>query len=199
MPRANPRRTLPLLKLTVASPCKEAWEDMAGNDRVRFCGHCAKHVYNLSAMLLEEARELLQAQHGDVCVRMFQRADGTVMTEDCPVGARRKWVRRVATAAAAGALLAAETVSVASARKTTARCQTLSTMGAMPTMGEVDGVSPAPIAPAIMGSVVAPPASPPVTGGPVGPPRPVMGGLRRPDRLLPTVGRIPPPKRGNPG
>jgi hypothetical protein len=170
MPRIHPRRTLPLLKLSVASPCSASWENMAGDDRVRFCGKCEKHVYNLSAMSLGEATQLLVAKNDGVCVRMFQRLDGTVMTEDCPVGVRRKWVRRVATAAAGGALLAAEALAVASSDRTP-RCQALSTMEAMPTLGGVtpvgSEVTPG-LAPAVMGSVVVPPPPPP-------PNPPVMG------------------------
>ena len=39
----------------VASPCQAAWSDMAGDEQVRFCSHCALHVYNLSAMTRAEA------------------------------------------------------------------------------------------------------------------------------------------------
>jgi hypothetical protein len=185
MARIHPKRTLPLLKLRVASPCTASWENMKGDERVRFCGQCEKQVYNLSAMSLGEATELLLAKNDGLCVRMFQRPDGTVMTEDCPVGVRRKWVRRVATTAAAGALLAAEALSVASARKT-ARCQALPSMEATLRHGEVTNgdarIAPAD-APAVMGSVVMPPPPPP-------PNPPVMGGLRG-LTPRPIIGHIP--------
>jgi hypothetical protein len=28
--------------IRVADPCHESWDEMTGNDRVRFCSHCAK-------------------------------------------------------------------------------------------------------------------------------------------------------------
>jgi hypothetical protein len=63
---------------------------MAGDDRVRFCGECRKNVYDLRGMRREEAEGLLRERGGDLCVRLYRRADGTVLTEDCPVGAEQK-------------------------------------------------------------------------------------------------------------
>ena len=110
------RRGLPLLeRVRIASPCTASWDDMIGDGRVRFCGQCAKNVYNLSGMLREEAEQLVRgaAAAGELCVRLYRRADGTVLTADCPTGARRVRRRRGAVAAvvgggiaAAGALLA---------------------------------------------------------------------------------------------
>ena len=95
---------LPMLEnLSVASPCSESWSEMTGDDRVRFCGKCEKNVYDLGAMTAAEAEALLVQKEGNVCVRFYRRADGTVMTSDCPVGVRRRRVRRV-VAIAAGAL-----------------------------------------------------------------------------------------------
>jgi hypothetical protein len=105
---AAPRQApLQLETLTVASPCSANWAEMTGDDRSRFCGKCEKNVYNLSAMTGPEAEALLREKEGDVCVRFFQRADGTVMTADCPVGVRRRRVRRLAVLATAGGALSA--------------------------------------------------------------------------------------------
>jgi hypothetical protein len=84
----------------IASPCQASWEDMQGDERVRFCGLCRLNVYNLSGMTRNEGEAFLQKCEGRVCVRMFRRADGTVLTEDCP------WsftvLKRKVTVAAAG-------------------------------------------------------------------------------------------------
>jgi hypothetical protein len=56
---------------------------MPGTNRVRFCGQCRQHVYNLSAMSREAADMVLLANEGRLCVRFFQRPDGTVLTRDC--------------------------------------------------------------------------------------------------------------------
>jgi hypothetical protein len=75
---------------------------MDGGDRVRFCSQCQLHVYNLSAMNRREAELLLARREGRLCVRLYRRADGTVLTQDCPVGLRA-WRRRVAWVSALAA------------------------------------------------------------------------------------------------
>jgi hypothetical protein len=74
---------------------------MIGTDRKRFCGQCKLNVYNLSGMTLPEAEELLTQSEGRLCVRYYRRADGTILTKDCPVGWAKvkERVSRVATAA----------------------------------------------------------------------------------------------------
>jgi hypothetical protein len=76
----------PLNNLKVASPCSQDWEAMAGDNRRRYCGECRLNVYNLSGMSRDEAENLIQNAEGRLCVRFYQRADGSVLTENCPVG-----------------------------------------------------------------------------------------------------------------
>ena len=104
----------------------------------------------------EEAERLLAKHEGSICVRLYRRADGTVMSNDCSVGVRRKRVKRTILAAgAAGALAAAATAAFATTGN--------SVRGEAVMMGE----------PAVMGSVATPP-----------PPAPAMGGPRAPRRRL---------------
>ncbi|MEP7211684.1 MAG: hypothetical protein ABI791_01315 [Acidobacteriota bacterium] len=76
----------PLDNLKIASPCSASWNEMYGNERKRFCGDCKLNVYNLSGMTRDDAERLLVSSEGQLCVRYFRRADGTVLTKDCPVG-----------------------------------------------------------------------------------------------------------------
>jgi hypothetical protein len=76
----------PLHELQMASPCPASWDQMKGDDKVRFCGECRLNVYNLSAMGRREAEELVRQREGRLCVRFYRRADGTVLTQDCPGG-----------------------------------------------------------------------------------------------------------------
>lgn len=92
--------TNPLNDIKIASPCKADWNEMIGNERQRFCGECKLNVYNLSGMSRDEAENLLIQSEGRLCVRFFKRADGTVLTKDCPVGWRAV-KRRVSKTAAA--------------------------------------------------------------------------------------------------
>ena len=73
-------------QIKIASPCSANWEQMEGNDRVRFCGECKKNVFNLSAMPRKDAEALLLETSGNICTRLYRRTDGTVLTADCPVG-----------------------------------------------------------------------------------------------------------------
>jgi hypothetical protein len=79
----------PKLQLKIATPCPASWDDMEGDDRVRFCDECELNVYNLSAMTEDAARKLVEERERRLCVRFYQREDGTVLTSDCPVGAGR--------------------------------------------------------------------------------------------------------------
>ena len=76
----------PLNNIKIASPCSADWEGMFGNERKRFCGDCKLNVYNISGMTRTEAEWLLEQSEGSLCVRYYRRADGTILTKDCPVG-----------------------------------------------------------------------------------------------------------------
>jgi len=78
---------------------------MHGDDRVRFCSLCQKNVYDLSALDRSAAQALVAEHEGRLCVRFYQRADGTILTADCPIGVRN-FTRRLAFWAA-GILAAA--------------------------------------------------------------------------------------------
>lgn len=73
-------------RLTISTPCEMRWEDMTGDTRVRHCGACRLSVHNLSELTTPEVEALLQPG-GSVCVRLYRRPDGTVVTGDC----RRIW------------------------------------------------------------------------------------------------------------
>jgi len=92
--------TNPLSNIKIASPCSADWNEMMGNERRRFCGECKLNVYNLSGMSQREAENLLINSEGRLCVRFYKRADGTILTKDCPVGwqAIRQRVSKTATA-----------------------------------------------------------------------------------------------------
>lgn len=128
---ATKRRLLPLLdQVKVASPCNASWDEMVGDERVRFCLSCEKNVYNISAMPRAEAEQFLEARAGgELCIRYYQRADGTILTSDCPVGVKRKRRKQLALAVAGAGAMA---VAVASSFRQT--CETrMGEMKALPT------------------------------------------------------------------
>ncbi|MDX1934701.1 MAG: hypothetical protein SFU56_19060 [Capsulimonadales bacterium] len=84
---------------------------MPGTERVRSCDRCQHRVYNLSEMTSADAADLLRKAEGRICVRFYQRSDGTIMTRDCPAGlqaVRQRTVRAASLAiASVGVLLGA--------------------------------------------------------------------------------------------
>ena len=92
--------TNPLNSVKIASPCSQDWNVMIGTERRRFCGECKLNVYNLSGMSQREAENLLLNSEGRLCVRFYRRADGSVLTKDCPVGWQmiKRRVSKTATA-----------------------------------------------------------------------------------------------------
>ncbi len=82
------RDKLPVLELEVATPCIARWEAMRGDDRVRRCASCDKNVYDLGSLTRAEAEALIESHDGKLCIRYFQRHDGTVILRDCVDGLR---------------------------------------------------------------------------------------------------------------
>jgi hypothetical protein len=150
---ARARARLPVLdNLQVASPCPARWSQMAGDDRVRHCGVCRRHVYNLSSMTRDEAEALILEQEGRLCVRYFQRDDGTILfDDDCGPGAlrrRRRVVLAGAAAVLAGAAAALVGAGVAAGQLSSSGAPAPALSEAELQMREVigkyDGVRPAP-------------------------------------------------------
>lgn len=85
---------------------------MTGDDRVRHCDLCSLHVYNIAEMSRTDAEALIANTEGRICARVFRRADGTIITRDCPVGLRAIRRRVARTTAAVFATIAGICASV---------------------------------------------------------------------------------------
>ena len=72
----------------VAAPCKADWDQMIGDERVRFCSQCSLNVFNLSGMTRANAESLIARTEGRLCVSFYRRSDGSIITRDCPIGLR---------------------------------------------------------------------------------------------------------------
>lgn len=94
------RFTSRLDSVRIAAPCPADWDSMYGNERVRFCDQCQLNVYNLSDMSRTEAERLIGHAEGRLCVRYYKRRDGSIITQNCPVGLRaiKRRLSRIATA-----------------------------------------------------------------------------------------------------
>src|SRR6266571_2563781 len=101
-----PSFTNNLNNVQVATPCPAEWEVMIGTERVRFCGQCQLNVYDLSSMSRREAESLIARTEGRLCVRFYRRRDGSIITQDCPVGLRalKRRAQRIKRAVASSLL-----------------------------------------------------------------------------------------------
>jgi hypothetical protein len=75
-------------RVIIAAPCPVSWDSMLGDDRVRHCSGCSRNVYNVSDMTQAEAQRFFQENGSSQCVTLYRRADGKVMTDNCPRGLR---------------------------------------------------------------------------------------------------------------
>src|ERR1700733_2460408 len=75
-------------KVCIAAPCQFGWENMIGNDATRFCGGCNLQVYNTSVISSAEVQNILNMDADQVCLRIYRKADGTIITDECP-----RWLR----------------------------------------------------------------------------------------------------------
>lgn len=146
-----------LEEIRVATPCRADWDKMQGDDRSRFCQSCAKNVYNLSEMTRGEAETLVREKEGQLCVRFFQRADGTVLTTDCAVGTKSS--RRMGRVSAAMLTILAAPflmVSAALAGSHSAKSNLVDSLRKKPVVGAlVNKISPQPSSGMMMTGAVA--------------------------------------------
>jgi hypothetical protein len=164
-------QTIALHKIDIASPCTASWDKMKGDSRVRHCGDCNKNVFNLSAMPEAEAAALLAGNtKGELCVRFYRRADGTVMTSDCGssprAAVRQAWRKLPGVASLAFVAMAAAGCTAAPAATVFDAPVVVQPKPEVP-MQVMMGAPPA--------TVVAPePAPPPVLMGKIAAPRPAV-------------------------
>jgi hypothetical protein len=85
-----PKSSSPLDHVRISVPCPAKWEEMYAveGNRVRYCSQCNLNVYNLSEMTREQAEAILYKNEGRLCARIYRRSDGTILTQNCPVGLR---------------------------------------------------------------------------------------------------------------
>src|SRR5258705_549057 len=101
-------------RISIAAPCSADWDSMPGSDRVRHCDQCNKNVYNLSEMTRRQAEALIREKEGQLCARLYRRADGSILTSNCPAGLRA--IGRSVSRMAGAAMSAMMTVSSATAQ-----------------------------------------------------------------------------------
>lgn len=172
-----PKFDSPLNRVHIASPCAADWNEMYGDQRKRFCGDCNLNVYNLSGMTRSEAEALIMNAEGRLCVRFYRRADGSVITNDCPVGWAKVKQRTRVLATAVGSLLIALFTGVLFVSLFSKK---VATMGDL----RIPFSTPQPTPEPLMGAVAPPPRNANSTAGETGRP-PVRGNVATPPARRP--------------
>ena len=77
--------------LEIARPCNASWDEMNGSEKERFCQSCQMSVFNISDMTRIEAEKFLSERRPSarVCTKFYRRADGTILTDNCPKSLRK--------------------------------------------------------------------------------------------------------------
>jgi hypothetical protein len=100
-----------LKEIEVKTPCTQDWDEMTGNNEIRFCSHCNLSVNNLSAMTRKKALKIVRESQGRICVRYVRNP-----VDKTPVFADRLYqiTRRAGIAAGVlGASLSLSTLTYA--------------------------------------------------------------------------------------
>jgi hypothetical protein len=61
-----------LENLEIKNPCSINWDEMTGDEGIRYCGKCRHQVYNLSEMPKRRALKILNQPNAKVCVSYLQ-------------------------------------------------------------------------------------------------------------------------------
>jgi hypothetical protein len=103
-----------LRSITVTSPCLADWDQMTGNDQIRFCEHCNLKVHNISELTYSQAARLVARSQGRLCVRYYRDSQGAAITKQ----ASRKLhqIGRRASRIAAGAFSATLSLATVAAQ-----------------------------------------------------------------------------------
>ncbi len=69
-------------QVMVPNPCPMSWDAMDGDDRVRLCSQCNRHVWNFFEMTDEEIWQVRRENPDRLCAKIMKTADGQLLTKD---------------------------------------------------------------------------------------------------------------------
>jgi hypothetical protein len=100
-----------LRRIAIESPCSARWEEMKGNEQVRFCSHCELNVTDLTQMTRPKAISLVRRSKGRLCLRIQRSPAGELVTR--PSVQKLYSISRRASRIAAGTFTALMSISTA--------------------------------------------------------------------------------------
>jgi len=137
---------LPIV-IDILEPCSEAWDSLLGDERVRHCERCTKHVHNLSELTEDEIVDVVSREH--VCISLQIDAGGALVSADS---------KRSPAGRASRVLIAAALTALAACGKTEQRPVGFNRTGGSP-----------PVSTALLGgepTALSPSATPPTGAAP---------------------------------
>jgi hypothetical protein len=152
------------MELKVSSPCPMSWDDLAGNDRIRYCGKCKLNVYNLAEMSAHEVEAIVRRTEGRLCGRLYLRGDRTASLRDCPSAEKSRILKRIV--ATASVLFLAIFASVFRSMEGPDRSRF---PGWLQVVAEMIDPEPAHPPPSMLGGICAPPKAPVFPPAPTAP------------------------------
>lgn len=79
---------LAMAEIKIASPCNVPLSEMEDRGNCFHCNSCKLNVYHFSNLTNAEIADLLNENNEKLCIGIFRREDGTMITKDCPLGLR---------------------------------------------------------------------------------------------------------------
>lgn len=76
--------------------CSKEWDDLKGDNEVRFCDSCENNVYNLTELTEEEAVKFIESHEGKVCTYAHYDRSGVIVNGEC--SDERQVIRMLGTA-----------------------------------------------------------------------------------------------------
>jgi Carboxypeptidase regulatory-like domain/Ankyrin repeats (3 copies)/Ankyrin repeats (many copies) len=98
-------------QLKIKTPCSANWDQMIGNEWVRFCEHCQLTVNDLTPLTPKRVRRLIENSKGRLCVRYRVSREGTPLLKAVPQQLHQ--IRKRVSKIAASAFTATLTISAA--------------------------------------------------------------------------------------
>jgi hypothetical protein len=131
-------------EISIRTPCPKRWEELAGDERRRFCSECCLHVHNSAALTRAEAGELVRGAGKRVCMRIeYDPAGAPLFREEARGFARlSRWA--LATGAALLAACHAGSGSAADPKPVEPPSK-MGRVAAPAVMGDVAVAAPAPV------------------------------------------------------
>lgn len=71
-------------RLKIDFPCTADWNQMRGNERIRYCEECNKYVYDFARLPRRQVEEMMAASPGRICAKLTYKNNSLVFLDSKP-------------------------------------------------------------------------------------------------------------------